>query len=675
MIFAILHERIHPQSGYISFIHSLDEDKSGVVARHYNILSNWFIVFLSLIPSCILCQPSNFIVGNPGEPWSFQISGGGPCVFPPCELLANGGFEDNSEGCNQENDHLFYSLNMECWSEAYATADIMGDEDAGCDLYISDQIIAPLFGSTYTMTGAHWGLWEEAIQQSPALDLEVENTYLLTFWYYQPNAGGFHAYHPDAALDVYVGSGMFNNDLLGSPDENGLMTIATLSTPAPAEWTPAVLTFTEVSGDVLIIRTNCSAIPLNMSAGSYFGYDEFSLKVIPSGSPSLNLPECTTHPLTNLEQYASLPGGVFTIAPDDGSLEIIDNGDGTFNYNLIPEGNNSYIITYTIENGTDCPLIAAQAINTGPMCVEGTTIQTNTVWTGVNATYCGNIVVEVGVSLTIESDSEIRFADGCGIILKEGADLYIAESMITADLVCNPFWNGISAQRSSDYLNTVDKNTIIINNSTISFAETGLNILTLSTTSPNTYTSWADITISNSAMVNNKRDMNLIGQAPGNQYPIILHTYSSYYVTDLLFPENDLPSSSKCLIKYLSKPVVFQDCWFDNTTTDIFTESELTAIDLTNSGIYFTASNDNVDGINSQARFSGFTRGIKSVGFGSQTTWIQGADFACWRGVYLRNVGSSRTIDCDFYCLQQSILNYLDEVLFWIVRRHRMVNT
>lgn len=77
-------------------------------------------------------------------------------------------------------------------------------------------------------------------------------------------------------------------------------------------------------------------------------------------------------------------------------------------------------------------------------------------WVGQSYTLAQDLILQANVDFVI-NNCTLKFKNGTGIVLQEGADLsVINNSKLTLLDLCDPFWKGISAQRVSNYPNLVN---------------------------------------------------------------------------------------------------------------------------------------------------------------------------------------------------------------------------
>jgi hypothetical protein len=352
-----------------------------------------------------------------------------------------------------------------------------------------------------------------------------------------------------------------------------------------------------------------------------------------------------------------------------GDIDInVSGGSGTyiFSWQNLPAGfdpnqedqydlpNGVYILEVTSE-GLGCSETVEFEIES-VICDTDMVISTNTVWNGLTETFCSNIIISNGAKLTIEENSTIRFAEDKGFILENGGDLEVENSTLTIAEGCPGFWKGIRSYKVANFPFDSDKCLISIESSTVSYAENALFLFTINTSNPAS-TNWIWSNVSNSLFLNNKQDFYCVGQQP--KHLVHVTNGNSTFRIDEDFPEGYSSSPERALFKDFGKPVYFGNCVFENAAGGILAEQEITALHFKSAGFQFLSAATNTMGINSESKITGFTRAIKSIGDGRQTSLLMNTDISAWRGVYFQNVGLSSTDDCEFYNLTEEILTEL----------------
>lgn len=329
--------------------------------------------------------------------------------------------------------------------------------------------------------------------------------------------------------------------------------------------------------------------------------------------------------LLDLEQFASVGGGSFS------GEGVSQNIDGIFNFQAAYA--DDFVITYTALSG--CSYTATITVLDPPECYNNgvdVDIDANTTWNGMNETFCSNIVVAPGISLTIQNGSELRFKEGFGIILHEGADLYVYESTITVAPGCGPFWKGIYAERET--LSFIPHTYIKIFNSEISYAETGIEAKTIGGGVAIDGGNWATVMVFESSFYNNKMDIDFFGL--NRMHNIIFKIVNSEFIANDDFPVTELPDAYKVLVRNVYG--YFYDCRFINTRPDFLQELEFTAINCSGSN-NISVLQDAYE----SSEISGFVRGI-SVSNGISSTGkyrVVGTSFNNYRNMYFRNAFTS----------------------------------
>ena len=96
-----------------------------------------------------------------------------------------------------------------------------------------------------------------------------------------------------------------------------------------------------------------------------------------------------------------------------------------------------------MESGVIIYHIFADPINLITNTISNAVVTSNTTWSGLNSIVNGNIIVESGAALTIDS-SVLRFNDYDGrVIVKQGGKLIIDNSLLKSEHNCSDMWQGI----------------------------------------------------------------------------------------------------------------------------------------------------------------------------------------------------------------------------------------
>ncbi|MFN0032870.1 MAG: T9SS type A sorting domain-containing protein [Flavobacteriales bacterium] len=280
-------------------------------------------------------------------------------------------------------------------------------------------------------------------------------------------------------------------------------------------------------------------------------------------------------------------------------------------------------------------------------------------WVGMTYTLDQNLVIQSGVGFEIDNCT-LKFAQGKGIILWQGADLKIKnQSLLTVMEICTGHWAGISATHGSVYPFSVDKCNLIIENSTIEHANIAVYFNTLFAVGPLSGTNWSYVKIDNCYFLNNRIDYILQGGVANGTYtPIFGHIVNSVFKTDANFKIGFLPNPTKAVIHNMAKAIPVENCKFINEVTSYLTLFEMTALEYFNAPARIYSYADNAQGINSASQIIGFTRGIRttSVNGISASIYLRGTDIACWRDVYVRSSGTHTFKDNDFYNLTADMI-------------------
>lgn len=329
-----------------------------------------------------------------------------------------------------------------------------------------------------------------------------------------------------------------------------------------------------------------------------------------------------------------------------------------------PAGNTTYTVTAT--NAGGCTSVQTITVEvTENCCVMNVSPPTYTVdaltpdWVGVNYTLDQDLIIQAGVNFTI-SNCILKFAVGKGIKLYTGADLTVSNNSVLTTLdVCPGFWAGISAYQVANFTNAVDVTNLTVSGSTIEYASIGVMLYTYFALGPYSTTKWALLNITNSHFDNNRIDLILEGGAATNGFaPILGSIQNTEFVTDFDFPAGYVPNTTKSSFKNLAKAVPFFNCKFINEVPAFLSTFEFLACEYVNAPARMYSTSNNSNGINSQSRIVGFTRGVhatSSVGI-NRNIDLLGTDMANWRDAYVRVTGIHSIRDNDFYNLQAPMM-------------------
>ncbi|PBQ34128.1 hypothetical protein CNR22_20900 [Sphingobacteriaceae bacterium] len=344
-------------------------------------------------------------------PRKFLAQSTGVCgSVSPCDLVQNGGFENNS-GCGST---LNSATLASCWLASSLSPDLFvrgcttstPPANLGNNTY-SSTIVFDSFNSS--PNNAVIGMGGAITSGNTQLDLSeslanylgsptINNqAYTLSFWAYQfvgsksdpdymTNATTYPPQSFNSSSVSAVLSFATNSVYISSPYQTfpypGLTTIqsVTLSNVFNT-WKHYTITFTATAvapGSWLYIGMDknltynhlLSSLGIN-AIGEYFFYtliDDVSLRKS-SVAPQLKIPSqiCTGQSLTNLQQYVNPQGGTFS-GPGISTITVPSTSGTTTHYNFNSAStltNGIYAVIYTYTDAINCPQTAIQQVSVG----------------------------------------------------------------------------------------------------------------------------------------------------------------------------------------------------------------------------------------------------------------------------------------------------------------------
>lgn len=315
-------------------------------------------------------------------------------------------------------------------------------------------------------------------------------------------------------------------------------------------------------------------------------------------------------------------------------------------------------IQYNVSNSAGCSTTGNINVTVNQNCCSlsnlppysSTVFTTPLNITGQNYTFNSNLIMDGPVTLVI-TQSNLKFAQNCGIVLKNGADLRVEASVLTNLSNCPNPWKGIGATHTSYYSsNNLDQTSITIKNSIISHAHKGINLLSLpipqQSGTPLGNTPWVYVNCMDSKFEDNVKDCNFEGVSTQNQLSAVFtkckFTITSNYPNYLSHDLNRISFLNN------QNTFVFNACQFLNDKPNFLIGStELCAIQSNRCGLNITSPTNTVQNSANFSLFRGFTRGI--VHIGGNELLIENTDFRCVRSVYQSGcIGSITISKCRF---------------------------
>jgi hypothetical protein len=565
----------------------------------------------------------------------------GNCPPFECNLINNGGFEQNFLPCNNI---IINNQTIMCWSQYTSTPELYGRFCPNIDLAIptsANMTSAPADSWNGIGNDHFLGLWgrfdgistdEESMQTQLTEPLIVGETYTISFY-------------------GLVSDGLWFANI---PAHISFRFAPTY--PVPSNWNNYDVSVASMLGETMIVPANNNNTwqymtqtfiyngPPGMS-NFMVGYDA-SLFVHPQARYvfiddltitkgillELSLPQslCTSI-LEDLEQYASIPGGDFE------GVGVISNNLGGFDF--VAPGAGDFLITYTYTDAFDCEFIVTDVITVIiPDCFApgDVIINATTTWSNVNFTFCGNVIVQPGFDLFVVDNSALHFLEGFGIILMDNANLYVDESLLTVAEGCGDFWRGIYCENPAGFGQGMN-NSIFITKSSIYYAEKAIEARTIFSFSPTLGAYWASVNMVDSYFYNNKQDLNCVGHIHEQALMVRVRAEGTVFHTDQYFPQGYLPEQSKALLHDV-RPATFNKCKFINDEGAFLSQIELRAISAQR--CFLTYESSPVQTQNSQSVISGFVRGIHvmNVYGGIEGTYrVVATEFYCHRSMYFRD--------------------------------------
>lgn len=315
-------------------------------------------------------------------------------------------------------------------------------------------------------------------------------------------------------------------------------------------------------------------------------------------------------------------------------------------------------IQYNVSNSAGCSTTGNINVSVNQNCCSlsnlppysSTVFTTPLDITGQNYTFNSDLIMDGPVTLVI-TQSNLKFAQNCGIILKNGADLRVEASELTNLSNCPNPWKGIGATHTSYYYsNNLDQTSITIKNSIISHAHKGINLLSLpipqQSGTPLGNTPWVYVNCMDSKFEDNAKDCNFEGVSTQNQLSAVF-TNCKFTITSN-YPNYLSHDLNRISLLNNQNTFVFNACQFLNDKPNFLIGStELCAIQSNRCGLKITSPINTVQNSANFSLFRGFTRGV--VHLGGNELLIENTDFRCVRSVYQSGcIGSVTISKCRF---------------------------
>lgn len=318
----------------------------------------------------------------------------------------------------------------------------------------------------------------------------------------------------------------------------------------------------------------------------------------------------------------------------------------------------SQSIQYLISNSAGCSTAGNINVTVNPNCCtlnnlppySSTEFTSTLTISGQNYTFNSDLVMDGPVTLII-TQSNLKFAQNCGIVLKNGADLRVEASVLTNLSNCPHPWKGIGATHTSYYSSSnLDQTSITIKNSIISHARKGINLLSLpipqQSGTPLGNTPWVYVNCMDSKFEDNVKDCNFEGVSTQNQLSAVFTACKFTITTN--YPNYLSNDFNRISLLNNQNTFVFNTCQFLNSKPNFLIGStELCAIRSNRCGLRITAPTNPLQNTPNYSLFSGFTRGV--VHFGGNELIIENSDFRCVRSVFQSGcIGNVSISKCRF---------------------------
>jgi hypothetical protein len=315
-------------------------------------------------------------------------------------------------------------------------------------------------------------------------------------------------------------------------------------------------------------------------------------------------------------------------------------------------------IQYNVSNSAGCSTTGNINVSVNPNCCSLSNLPpySSTVFTsplnitGQNYTFNSDLIMDGPVTLVI-TQSNLKFAQNCGIVLKNGADLRVEASVLTNLSDCPHPWKGIGATHTSYYSsNNLDETSITIKNSIISHAHKGINLLSLpipqQSGTPLGNSPWVYVNCMDSKFEDNVKDCNLEGVSTQNQLSAVF-TKCKFTITSN-YPNYLYHELNRISLLNNQNTYVFNACQFLNDKPNFLIGStELCAIHSNRCGLRISSPVSTVQNSPNSSLFKGFTRGV--VHLGGDELIIENSDFRCVRSVFQSGcIGNVSISKCRF---------------------------
>jgi hypothetical protein len=318
----------------------------------------------------------------------------------------------------------------------------------------------------------------------------------------------------------------------------------------------------------------------------------------------------------------------------------------------------SQSIQYLVSNSAGCSTSGNINVTVNPNCCtlnnlppySSTEFTAPLTISGQNYTFNSDLVMDGPVTLLI-TQSNLKFAQNCGIVLKNGADLRVEASELTNLSNCPHPWKGIGATHTSYYSSSnLDQTSITIKNSIISHARKGINLLSLpipqQSGTPLGNSPWVYVNCMDSKFEDNVKDCNFQGVSTQNQLSAVF-TKCKFTITSN-YPNYLYHELNRISLLNNQNTFVFNACQFLNDKPNFLIGStELCAIHSNRCGLRISSPGSTIQNSPSPSLFRGFTRGV--VHLGGNELIIENSDFRCVRSVFQSGcIGNVSISKCRF---------------------------